>query len=101
MVNSNDSSMKALPLIQSLFETNVSQTKANNLSLSFKNMITINSNALFDDENGKIGFLLSTKAFVQLICNFFVSSVIRRFGYEMTQIFGSFILLLSALRKFA
>ncbi|XP_054166693.1 uncharacterized protein LOC128964158 [Oppia nitens] len=49
------------------------------------------------DENGRLGFLLSTKAFVQFFCNFFVSPLINRFGYEVIQITGSVILLLSSL----
>ena len=98
MADSNGSSTQPMPIFQRFFDQNY--TKSNNLSEIYKNMVTINSNALFDDENGRIGFLLSTKAFIQMICNFFVSSVIKRFGYEMTQIFGSFVLFFSALCEF-
>ncbi len=70
------------------------------MSLNYNNGILVQTGESFDDENGQIGVLLFSKAFVQLVCDPFVSSVINLFGYEMTQIFGSAILLLSSICEF-
>lgn len=54
----------------------------------------------FDVENGQVGTILSSKAFMQLLFNPLVSPIINRFGYELTLIYGSTVLLFSCLSKF-
>ncbi|KPM05327.1 portabella-like protein [Sarcoptes scabiei] len=51
----------------------------------------------FDVENGQVGTILSSKAFMQLLFNPLVSPIINRFGYELTLIYGSTVLLFSCL----
>jgi len=48
-------------------------------------------------ENGQVGAILSSKAFVQLAFNPLVSLIINRLGYELTLIFGVAVLLQSCL----
>ena len=50
-------------------------------------------------ENGQIGAILSSKAFVQLAFNPLVSLIINRLGYELTLILGVAVLLHSSLCK--
>lgn len=48
-------------------------------------------------ENGQVGTILSSKAFVQLMFNPFVSLLINRFGYELSLILGVLVLFTSTL----
>ncbi|CAG2110652.1 unnamed protein product [Medioppia subpectinata] len=68
--DSNDTITLSMPLFKSLIEINSSNT--GDMTRIYNNIISMHSNTVFDDENGRIGFLLSTKAFVQMICNFFL-----------------------------
>ncbi|XP_046813358.1 synaptic vesicular amine transporter isoform X2 [Vespa crabro] len=56
-----------------------------------------NSTSAIEDENGKVGFLLSSKAFVQLILNPAVGSFTGAFGYARPLFLGNLCLLLVAL----
>jgi hypothetical protein len=51
------------------------------------------------DENGRVGLLLSSKAFVQLILNPAVGTLTGTFGYAKPLLLGNLSLLLAALRK--
>ena len=50
----------------------------------------------FESETGKVGLLLSVKAFTQLLCNPFVGSLTNKFGYKLPIFFGTINLLLSS-----
>jgi hypothetical protein len=50
-------------------------------------------------ENGRVGFLFSSKAFVQLIANPAVGYATQKLGYHLPFISGSATLLLSAISK--
>lgn len=54
------------------------------------------TNPNLDTENGQIGLILSSKAFVQLVFNPVVSLIINRLGYELTLIMGVAVLLQSS-----
>ena len=56
-------------------------------------------NPNLNTENGQVGAILSSKAFVQLAFNPLVSLIINRLGYELTLILGVTVLLQSSLRK--
>nr|KAF7439473.1 hypothetical protein H0235_001864 [Vespula pensylvanica] len=56
-----------------------------------------NSTSAIEDENGRVGFLLSSKAFVQLILNPAVGSFTGAFGYARPLFLGNLCLLLAAL----
>lgn len=51
----------------------------------------------FNTENGQIGTILSSKAFVQLVFNPLVSPIINQLGYELTLILGVAVLFNSCL----
>ena len=51
-------------------------------------------------ENGRLGALFASKAFVQLIVNPLVGKATNYWGYEMPFILGTGLLLLSAISKF-
>lgn len=53
-------------------------------------------NPNFNTENGQVGAILSSKAFVQMAFNPLVSLIINRLGYELTLILGVAILLQSS-----
>lgn len=59
--------------------------------------ITENATLLEEDENGKIGLLLSSKAFVQLILNPAVGTLTGTVGYAKPLLLGNSCLLLAAL----
>ena len=50
-------------------------------------------------ENGRVGALFASKAFVQLIVNPLVGKATNNWGYEIPFMFGTCILLVSALSK--
>ena len=52
-----------------------------------------------EDENGRVGLLLSSKALVQLILNPTVGSLTSTYGYAKPLLLGNLGLLLAALRK--
>lgn len=52
-----------------------------------------------EDENGRVGLLLSSKALVQLILNPAVGTLTGNFGYARPLFLGNLSLLLAALRK--
>ncbi|KAL2717960.1 synaptic vesicular amine transporter isoform X1 [Vespula squamosa] len=56
-----------------------------------------NSTSAIEDENGRVGFLLSSKAFVQLILNPAIGSFTGAFGYARPLFLGNLCLLLAAL----
>ncbi|XP_012259752.2 synaptic vesicular amine transporter isoform X2 [Athalia rosae] len=63
-------------------------------------LYTLDGNATTDaetEENGRVGFLLSSKALVQLVLNPVVGSLTGAFGYARPLLLGSVNLLLSAL----
>jgi hypothetical protein len=51
-------------------------------------------------ENGRVGALFASKAFVQLVFNPFVGKATQKYGYELPFLIGTGFLLLSALSKF-
>lgn len=52
-----------------------------------------------EDENGRVGLLLSSKAVVQLILNPIVGILTGNLGYDRPLFLGSLSLLLAALRE--
>ncbi|XP_014206669.1 synaptic vesicular amine transporter [Copidosoma floridanum] len=56
-----------------------------------------NSSGSEEDENGRVGVLLSSKAFVQLVLNPAVGTLTGTFGYAKPLLLGNFALLLAAL----
>lgn len=65
-------------------------------------LCTISENSTYreEDENGKIGLLLSSKAFVQLILNPAVGTFTSSVGYAKPLFLGNVCLLLAALRMY-
>jgi len=51
-------------------------------------------------ENGRVGFLFASKAFVQLIANPIVGYTTQKMGYHLPFIAGSATLLLSAISEY-
>ena len=68
------------------------------LSSITNNFTSLGSND--EDENGRVGLLLSSKAFVQLILNPAVGSFTSITGYAIPLFFGNLNLLLAALRTY-
>lgn len=60
-------------------------------------LCTIDNNSTCQDENGRVGFLLSSRAFVQLVLNPVVGSYIGAKGYSKPLFFGNLCLLLAAM----
>lgn len=58
-----------------------------------------NSTSNEDDENGRVGLLLSSKALVQLILNPVVGTLTGTLGYTKPLFLGNLSLLLAAMRE--
>ncbi|XP_015126265.1 synaptic vesicular amine transporter [Diachasma alloeum] len=81
----------------SLFLDNVLLTVVVPIIPDYLCTISENSTLLEGDEEGKIGFLLSSKAFVQLILNPAVGTLTGTVGYAKPLFLGNFCLLLASL----
>lgn len=76
-------------------KTNVSKLPENLTSTSlFERALHVPVKAI--SENSRVGWLLSSKALVQLVCNPIVGYLSSRVSYSSLQVCGSFILLISS-----
>ena len=62
-------------------------------------MVNASHPATMIQENGRVGALFASKAFVQLIVNPFVGKATNNWGYEIPFMIGTCILLVSAISK--